>query len=394
MGGGESTTGNDLWGWADPQTGDDYIMMGLSDGTAFVNLSDPENPEFLGILPTHTISSTWRDIKVNDNYAYIVADQPSLHGMQVFDLTQLRTVSAPATFTETAYYGGFGNGHNLFINEVTDFGYVFRTETCSGAFHMIDLTDPVNPVFAGCFDDDGLTSDTQCVVYSGPDADYQGREICFTGSDDAFTIGDVTDKSAPVQINHLTYSSISRAHQGSLTADQRYFLLSDTLDEVNLGNDTRTYLWDLADLDNAIYMGFYQHSTQAIDHNIYVIDNFAYEANFRAGLRILDISDISDGELQEVAFFDVDPDSDSPVKTGAWSNYPWLNNGLVALSDTEQGLFILQPDLSQEPTGVSLTTFNETTQSHNWAVGLVAFGILALALVMVGQRVVKAKLES
>jgi choice-of-anchor B domain-containing protein len=286
--------------------------------------------------------------------------------MQVFELTQLWTVTVSTTFSETAYYDQFGNGHNLFINEETGFAYVFRTETCSGAFHMIDLQDPVNPTFAGCFNDDGLTSDTQCVVYSGPDVDYQGREICFTGSDDAFTIGDITDKNAPVQIDLLTCSSISRAHQGSLTEDQAYFLLSDTLDEVNLGNDTQTYLWDVADLDDVIYMGYYEHATSAIDHNIYVAGDFAYQSNFRAGPRILDIHDIGDGSVEEVALFDVDPDSDSPVKTGAWSNYPWFESGLVAVSDTEQGLFTLRPDLTQDPTAVSLSDIHEISEAAGW----------------------------
>ncbi len=383
MGGGTGTKGNDLWGWTDPQTAEEYVLMGLTDGTAFVNISDPEDPRYLGFLPTHTISSTWRDIKVYNNHAYIVADRPSLHGMQVFDLTQLRTVTVPTTFTETAHYDQFGNGHNLFINEDTGFAYVFRTETCSGAFHMIDLQDPVNPTFAGCFDDDGLTSDTQCVVYSGPDVDYQGREICFTGSDDAFTIGDITDKNAPVQIDLLTYSSISRAHQGSLTEDQAYFLLSDTLDEVNLGNNTRTYLWDVADLDDVIYMGYYEHATSAIDHNIYVAGDFAYQSNFRAGLRILDIQDVSAGSLQEVAFFDVDPNSDSPVKTGAWSNYPWFESGLVAVSDTEQGLFLLQPDLTQDPTDVSLSDIQVVFEAAGWQPIILLLVTAVLALVLI-----------
>jgi len=382
MGGSPETKGNDIWGWSDPQTGGEYVLMGLTDGTAFVNIEDPDNPRYLGTLPTHTISSTWRDIKVYEDHAYIVADRPSLHGMQVFDLTQLRTITIPTTFTETAYYGQFENGHNLFINEDTGFGYVVRSETCSGAFHMIDLQDPVNPVFAGCFDDDGLTSDTQCVVYSGPDVDYQGREICFTGSDDAFTIGDVTDKNTPVQIDLLTYSSISRAHQGSLTEDQSFFLLSDTLDEVNLGNNTRTYLWNVANLDDVVYMGFFEHSTSAIDHNVYVVDGFAYQTNFRAGLRILDIRDISNGNLNEVAFFDVDPDSDSPVKTGAWSSYPWFESGLVAVSDTELGLFLLRPDLTQVPTGVNLSGFQETVQSPGWQHFLLISGAVLFALVI------------
>ena len=40
------------------------------------------------------------------------------HGMQVFDLTELRNVTnPPIQFTATAHYGQFGNAHNIFINE-------------------------------------------------------------------------------------------------------------------------------------------------------------------------------------------------------------------------------------------------------------------------------------
>ena len=39
-------------------------------------------------------------------------------GAQVFDLTQLRTVTnPPVLFNETAHYRGFGSAHNIVINE-------------------------------------------------------------------------------------------------------------------------------------------------------------------------------------------------------------------------------------------------------------------------------------
>ena len=42
--------------------------------------------------------------------------------MQVFDLTRLRSICQPSwTFTEDAYYGGFGHCYNIAINE--DTGY-------------------------------------------------------------------------------------------------------------------------------------------------------------------------------------------------------------------------------------------------------------------------------
>ena len=66
------------------------------------------NPVYLGKLPTHTSSTTWRDVKVYNNYAFIVSEAGG-HGMQVFDLTRLRDVAnPPETFTEDAHYDGFG----------------------------------------------------------------------------------------------------------------------------------------------------------------------------------------------------------------------------------------------------------------------------------------------
>ena len=81
------TVGNDIWGWFDTTTGNEYALVGMTDGTAFVDVTNPENPVFLGRLPTQTQSSTWRDIKVYQDHAYVVADNAGAHGMQVFDLT-------------------------------------------------------------------------------------------------------------------------------------------------------------------------------------------------------------------------------------------------------------------------------------------------------------------
>ena len=34
--------GNDCWGWTDPSSGMEYAIMGLGNGTAFINVSNPE----------------------------------------------------------------------------------------------------------------------------------------------------------------------------------------------------------------------------------------------------------------------------------------------------------------------------------------------------------------
>ncbi|MGB1284868.1 MAG: choice-of-anchor B family protein, partial [Polaribacter sp.] len=109
-------TGNDSWGWTDPTTGKEYALISLNTGTSFVDITNASVPVILGFLPTATSNSTWRDVKVYQNHAYIVSEA-SGHGMQVFDLTRLRNVvTPPATFTADAHYTGFGRAHNIVIN--------------------------------------------------------------------------------------------------------------------------------------------------------------------------------------------------------------------------------------------------------------------------------------
>ena len=125
--------------------GSEYALMGMTNGTAFVDVSDPENPVFLGILPTETVDSSWRDIQVYSDHAYIVADNAGAHGMQVFDLTRLRTAIPPETFMADVVYGDFASAHNLAINEDTGFAYVVGTSTCDG-LHIVNISTPNNDV--------------------------------------------------------------------------------------------------------------------------------------------------------------------------------------------------------------------------------------------------------
>ena len=345
IGGGEA---NDIWGWTDSSTGKEYAIMGRTTGTSFVDISDPVNPIYLGNLPPAAGESDERDIKVYADHAFIVAEADN-SGMQVFDLTHLRMVaSPPATFSETAHYPGFSHAHNLAINEDSGFAYAVGTNTCSGGLHMINIQTPTNPTSAGCFSGDGYTHDAQCVNYDGPDLDHQGREICFNSNEDTLTIVDVTNKADPVMLSRTGYSGSRYTHQGWLTEDQGYFLLDDELDEANNPDvtNTRTYMWNVSDLDGPALIGFHDSTTTAIDHNQYVKGSYTYQSNYQAGLRILDITDIANGNLTEVAFFDVYPGSDpTNTDTGTWSNYPFFDSGVVIVSVIEQGLFILRPNL-------------------------------------------------
>src|SRR5688572_1152359 len=257
-------SGNDIWGWTDPLTGREYALVGRSSGTSFVDISTPRRPVYLGDLPTKTDSSPWRGIKVFSDHAFIVSEALN-HGMQVFDLKQLRDlVTTPVTFTETAHYAGFGSAHTLAMNSRTGFAYAAGTRTCEGGLHAVDVRTPTSPRAAGCFGLDGYTHETQCVVYEGPDAVYRDREICFNSNEDTLTIVDASDKREQVQLSRAGYGGSAYTHQGWLTEDQRFFLVNDERDEVAFMHPTRTWIWDVSDLDAPTLLTYYDGPTPSI----------------------------------------------------------------------------------------------------------------------------------
>ena len=342
VGGGDM---NDIWGWTDPLDGKEYVLLGRTNGTAFIDISNPTTPVYLGNLNTNTVSSLWRDIKVYGNYAFIVSEAGG-HGMQVFDLTKLRNVTnPPVNFSADAVYTGFGNAHNIVINEATARAYGVGTNTASGGLHIVDISNPLNPTILGTFSQDGYTHDAQVVTYIGPDAQYQGKEIAFACNENTITIVDVDDPTDATLISTEGYSGSAYTHQGWLTEDHKYFVVGDELDEQQSGVNTRTYFFNVEDLNNPVLAGTYTATTSAIDHNLYIKDGIAYQSNYRAGLRLLDVSNAPNAE--EVGFFDLYPSSDAASFNGTWSNYPYFASGVVAVSHIEEGLFLLMPDLPE-----------------------------------------------
>mmetsp|Transcript_15473 Transcript_15473/g.27444 ORF Transcript_15473/g.27444 Transcript_15473/m.27444 type:complete len:554 (+) Transcript_15473:96-1757(+) len=293
-----SSMANDIWGWTDPDTGHEYAIVGLAEGTAFVDVSDPTNPVVVGIMPTHTLDSIWRDVKVYKDHACVVSEAKG-HGMQIFDLRRLRLLqglpeeapgplpsgacsqhsrcvglagdccpspdgvrldcceasanssssatTTPAastptstlqTFLPDAFYDEVTSSHNIAINEQTGIAYLLGTQTCSGGLHMVNITSPTDPHFLGCFDEDGYTHDAQCVVYRGPDKRYTGGEICFSFNEDTVTVVDVTNKlKSGKMLARVGYNNSAYTHQGWLDDKQEYLFVNDELDEMKHTDD-------------------------------------------------------------------------------------------------------------------------------------------------------------
>lgn len=390
--GGELGAGSaaNLWGWKDPETNKEYVIFGLTDSTAFVDVTEPLSPTLIGNLPNQTsvIPNQYRDIKVYKDHAFIIADQNSEHGMQVFDLTQLRDVISPTvTFTTTAHFGQF-NAHNLHINEDSGYAYILRTTTpilCESAIYMVNIQDPLNPTDAGCVNDGGAASDAMCVIYHGPDPEYQNKEICATASDDNIVVHDVSDKANPVLLADLDYSDIKRAHNTWFTEDHRFFLSSDMYDETDFGLNTRIFAWDVSDLNNPTIIDIYEADYTASDHNLWVKGDYAYIGNFHAGMRMLDISALKDGgQMTAGPFLDLFPtDDNASHHGGVWAIYPFFESDTIAVSGKMTGMYLLRP--SQAVTAVSVS--NLSSPSNSSPLALAAFALAAGLIALAGYTV-------
>ena len=119
----------------------------------------------------------------------------------------------------------------------------------------------------------------------------------------------------------------------------RFMTLATLLLQPNL---PKTIIIDVSDLDNPVLKWNYTGVTPAIDHNGYVKGDEFYLANYRAGLRVMDVSSIDSSNMTEIGFFDTFPSSNSNSFNGAWSVYPYFDSGSIIISDIESGLFIVK----------------------------------------------------
>lgn len=377
-----SAMANDVWGWTS-QDGSkrEFIIWGVQEGHYFIEVTNSQ-PQTLGFLPgTGSTNSFWRDAKVVGNFVFM-GSEASNHGLQIFDMRRLLTINPETDCVNDLYcqelspdelYTGNSefparNSHNIVANEESNFVYMVGvTGACNGGMLMVDVSNPLQPTTAGCFSGDGYVHDAQCVIYKGPDAEFQNSEICFSFNADTVTIVDVTDKQNIQILSRTSYDNVAYTHQGWVSTGHTHVVFGDEVDELQLDkvDRTRTLVLNVESLRNPTNFQEYFASTLAVDHNQYIVKATAkgqdfdqylydetdliYQANYDGGLRVLQVIDYDTADFVEVGHFDILPFSNTATFQGAWSVFPFFESGLVAVSGIAQGLFLLKPRLELIP---------------------------------------------
>jgi choice-of-anchor B domain-containing protein len=346
---------NAIWGAVESAKKREIAVVGLDNGTAFVDLSKPGCPVVLGRMPSTSSRSPSRDVKAIGDYALSVAEIQN-HGMQIFDLRTLGSSASTEMLKPALTYRGtsseaISNAHNIIVHEATKHVYLVGARSCDGGLHMVNFENPLEPKFVGCGTSGHYVHDAQCTIYTGPDSAHAGRELCITyNGDNSFSIVDVTNKAAPKVLSREAYQGGVYSHQGWLTEDQTRLLTADELDETRNRHNARTYVFDVSDLDDPKPLAPYTAPSPGIDHNLYIRGQLAYLASYSAGMRLLDLSGVAAGTLKEVGFFDTMPNSTATEMEGAWTAWPYFSSGIVIVNDIQSGLFVLA---LKPPTGAS-----------------------------------------
>lgn len=306
----------DVWGYS--ANGREYALMGISGGTSIIDVTNPSSPVEVDVIPGPPAPPyEWRDIKTYLNYAYVISEGTgSGAGVQIIDLSHLPD---SATLVNT-YNTTLTKAHNIFIAD----GYAYVVGTSSGGMHILDLSDPVNPVQTSYYSTSGYIHDV-----------YVWNDTAYVSSANTYDLVDVSNKFNPQLVSVSATLPGIYAHSGWLTEDKRYFIACE---EFNVRDIT---VWDLQDRSSwDLVVPNWQIAASSPVHNIFVLGDYAHISYYTSGYVVLNISDPTNPQV--AGQYDTYPANNSGSYAGAWGCYPYLPSGNIIVSDMQTGLYILK----------------------------------------------------
>ncbi|MBL4942667.1 MAG: choice-of-anchor B family protein [Colwellia sp.] len=355
---------NDIWGHVDLNNGAEYALIGLDNGIAVVNVTEPTNPVEVGTISGKT--NIWRDIKVYQYfdsslnlwraYAYATIDGSS-DNLTIINLNHLPNSislvqkSTVVTQAHNVYITNVDHTLNIALPGVIPTLQLTGANTFAGAFHSYSLTDPENITLLSAksagsgYSHDGaslLISDDRKVTDCQTTAETCSVFLDFNEKE--LKLWNISDASSAKLLGLAEYNDVSKentyVHSGWGSEDKQYVFLHDEFDEYKGGLNSTVRIFSISDLTNPQQVGQWTGSTRAIDHNGFVRGNRYYLSNYERGLTVLDISDPTNPT--EIGYFDTFTPSNSASFNGAWGAYPFLPSGNILISDINSGLYVLK----------------------------------------------------
>lgn len=336
-----------IWGWTAPN-GREYAIMGCVTGTSFIDITDSTNIVEKDFVPGPY--SPWREIKVYQNYAYVVVDQNGT-GMQIINLSFLPdSVNLVKTWT----FSGFTQAHSISIEGQ----YLYLNggnASSNGGIRIVDLANPTTPVQRGQYStryvhDSFIRNDT---IYAA--AMFSNR----------YDIINASNKNSPQLITSFNnLPNFSLTHNCWISDDRRYLF---TTDESQTPPGT-VKVWNIQNFSNIQYVTSIRPAipvnNNAIGHNLTVKGNLLVVSHYEAGIRFYNIS--NPVLPIEIGYYDTYSTADSAEYRGNWGHYLNFASGKIISSDMQTGLWVNR--LLVVPTGIegNINTVTGYSLSQNY----------------------------
>ena len=333
---------NDVWGYVDGSK--EYAILGGRDSIYVFDVTNPNNVIKVDAdVPGGFI--TWRDFKTYDHYMYAVSENND--GLRVYDLDSL---ASGKLHLVGAYTSDFITAHNIYIEEASATLYVAGTNTGSVPEGLIvyDLSTEAkarNPEILHELRLDTLLGLPALNTYVHDLYVRNDTAYCSHGNTGLY-IYDFTDPTAPEFISSVSTNGYN--HSSWLSDDGDYLFFAEeipkglpmgVIDVSNINNIAidHTFSFPLlapTHLDNT-------------PHNPFVVGDFMYVSYYEDGLQVFDISDPLN--VTQFAYYDPSPNTSYNGTTGVWGCYPFLPSGNILISDTNNGLYLIEVNLNPLP---------------------------------------------
>ena len=319
-----------VWGYA--IEGKEYALVGARNGTSIVDITDPDNPYEIVLIPGP--NNNWKEIKTYKHYAYVVSEGGL--GLQIIDLSNLPSPNLQyhSYYGDGAIQGQLNKGHALHVDTAKGFCYVYGSNINGGVPVVMNLEpDPYNPTYAGRFNlfgyvhDGYVDNDTMfaCHIYNG-----------------IFSMVDMSNKLNP-EVLATQETPLAFPHNSWISDDRKTIFTTDEKSNSFLA------AYDVSDPDDIKLLDVIQSNpgSNSIVHNTHILNDFAVTSWYTDGVTIVDVN--RPANMIQVGNYDTYGGSGGGF-SGCWGVYPYFPSGnMVATNRFAQNsnngeLFVITPD--------------------------------------------------
>jgi len=322
------------YGWTDTVQNKRYAILGGTDGTYFIEITQPSNPQLRDFVPGALDSCTWREYKTYGHYGYLASDDSEDNRFQIVDLSYLPD-SVKLVYDSDSI---FKRSHTLYIDgdKLYCGGVTYSDTTTSMAVYT--LSNPEKPQLIRKLEQDYPWIDYVHDMFVRNDTIYASA-----GFQGLFILKLQGDTQLVMIGQYTLYPDQGFNHSSYLTENGKYLVFTD---EVPEGLDFKVI--DVSNLSNINLVQTLNTSLGATPHNPYIRNGILYMAAYQDGLHLYDLN--NSGMPEKLGYFDTFWQNDSggfidPDYAGCWGAWPFPEDNMLIAGDMQNGLFIL--DISQ-----------------------------------------------